>query len=685
MSEKILYLNGLLNDDPVLGIKALTLDEVYEASINKWLIEIDKNIKIDNLFIEDKINTDREFLEKFLIEHPEKKIYGTNRLHGDLKYVDVSYEKLKDYQKKYIKVHNCGTGKALPPEIVRAIMIIRLNSFIKCKSGISFTVIKLMIDMLNKDIIPWVLEEGSVGASGDLVPLAMIAASMIGLPESKVYVNDVLIEADDPFYSNLNFTSEVLNSLDPEVQNSVVSKILLYNGLKPVELGAKEAMGLTNGSNFLTALAIFAYKKAANLLNVSTVSVALSLEAIRGEKNAFSKIINENRPHEGQLFISEQIRLLTSDSNRMSVYSQLDLFIDKEKDPNDFKTKIKKIKRDIDDLIEVISEIQDGNVQSELIDICEKSKDLLEQRSIYEARKLISNNLKISVRSHFLSGSINSDQKNKIEKEIFYVQRCFPYDERVQDRYSFRAAPPVHGAAFESLKKLKEVIEIEIRSVTDNPLFIIEEDVLEAYSGANFHGQPLAAVIDYVSTTVTALGLISDKRSFSMLDASLSYGLPADLAENVSDADGGLMITQYAGAGRAAESKILSTPASITSVSTSANQEDFVSMGSIGVINLLKIIENIEKILAIELLCATRAIQITYNNLPCDILVENNKIDLRKLGTGTSAAYNFLVNILGNDTGDRYLRNDIEALISVVKEANLIKSVKNALPQFNCL
>jgi histidine ammonia-lyase len=456
--ETIIYLDG----------KSLTIEDVINIAEKGYKVDFPEEIK------ENIIKT-RKKLEKQLAEHPEIQIYGTNVGCGDLKDHVITPKSFESYQIKYIKAHNCGTGKPVSVKVSRAIMVIRLNSFAKGLSAMRMQTCQLMIDMLNNNVSPWILEEGSVGASGDLIPLAMMGAVLIGLAEAKAYYNNKLLSA-------------------PEA--------LKNSGLKPIKLGAKEAMGLTNGSNFISALSVFAIHDTECLLKNASVTAALSLEVIRGEKDAFSKLINDNRPHKGQLLVAKQIRNLIENSKRISKKAQNIQF------PNQIKSTVK---------------------------------------------------------------------------------------ERVQDRYSFRAVPQVHGPAYEALEKFKDTIFIEINSATDNPLFFVDDkELFHAKSGANFHGQPLAAVIDYLKITLTSIGLITDRRTFSLLDKNLNYGLSADLANAQNKGDTGLMLTQYASAARAAESRVLSTPSSVMSVSTSANQEDFVSMGSIGVLHLNKIIYNIQ-------------------------------------------------------------------------------------------
>ena len=531
----------------------LTLEDVKLIAQNGACVEIPEPIR--NTIAQNR----RDLLEQ-VKTRPEISIYGTNRLHGNLKDEVLSLDRIDQYQVKYINVHNCGTGPELPIEVVRAMLVIRLNSFAKTKSGMRLETCQLMVDMLNRGVTPVVREEGSVGASGDLVPLAMIGATMIGLKEAEAYHG-----------------SEKLSA----------TTALERAGLSPITLGAKEAMGLTNGSNFIAAIATLACLEADDLLLHASATTALSLEAIRGEKKAFQRLVNEHSDrHEGQIFIANQIRKLIQGSQRMSKAAQEAGF-----------------------------------------------------RSM-DAR---------------IHPSINR--------------------ERVQDRYSFRAAPHVHGAAHEAVRHLRRTLQVEINSATDNPLFdfdsVDESKGIKFASGANFHGQALATVIDYLKIALTSVGLVSDKRSFCLLSRELSYGLPSNLAFDMEAGDGGLMIAQYAGAARAAENRVLSTPASIMSISTAANQEDFVSMGSIGAIHLRKIIDNLRTILAIEYLCALRAIQLTYDLLPKPC---------QSLGNGTSIIYEFLCRQPGfeprpENWTDHYLSRDIDQMLELMRSGELKKVI----------
>ncbi|NUM71577.1 MAG: aromatic amino acid lyase [Ignavibacteriaceae bacterium] len=518
----------------ILDGRSLSVQDILTVSKGKAKVDLSAEAK-------SKIASLREELEKMISDDPGLRIYGINVGAGNLKDTPISVKEAEKYQIKYLLSHNCGTGKEVPLGIVRAMMVIRLNSFAAGKSGIKPDTCELMTDMLNHGVTPVVREEGSVGASGDLVPLSMIAAVLAGLDEAEAYYGGVKYDA---------------------------KTALKKAGLRPVALGFKEAMGLTNGTNLMSGYMCSAAVDSEKIYILSNIAAALSLEAIRGEKDAFSKELCSMRPHEGIIKTAEMMRKLIKGSQRMSREAQQIAF--KGQTPDTVQT-------------------------------------------------------------------------------------------RVQDRYSFRAVPPVHGSLYEAVQEFNRVLSVEVNSVTDNPLFLHDDETgeLRAFSGSNFHGQPLASVIDHLKSNLTAAGLISDKRSFSMLNKYLSFGLPSSLAYDPSKGDTGLMIAQYAGAARAADCRVLSTPASVTSITTSAGQEDFVSMGSIGVLHLRKITENLKTIIAIEVLCAYRALEMTNNN---EYLPEN----LTELGKGTGKIFSYLAGKLHQYKGDYYVASDIEHLTELL-------------------
>jgi len=637
----------------------LTLEAIHQIACEYRLVDYRQDIRI-------KLKDQRARLDDQLRKKPEISIYGTNRLHGDLKDVAIDDSVVEEYQEKYVKVHNCGTGSPLPISFVRAMMVIRLNSFARGQSAIHLETCECMLSMLNRRVTPVVLEEGSVGASGDLVPLAMMAATMIGLDESEAFYEEAVPGEESEF-------------LPPERMSG--RQAMNNAGVDLIKLKAKEAMGLTNGSNFIAGIAVLECLQAERLLKVASITTAMTAEAIRGELKAFGTIINEDSNRsEHQNAIAVEVRNLLVGTERSSKNGQESLFSWSKTMEAEQKRKLREGLIDDTHQIAFDTILVTVNAETERADEPGVVRSVVEQ-----IQKLLVQTDKGKPDSATRLPPIALADPELFAKVLIEIAVANKPSERVQDRYSIRAVPQVNGAARKAIQHLREAIQEEINSATDNPLFdfdnTLQGEDLKFASGANFHGQPLALVIDYAKIALTSVGLMSDKRSFSLLSKNLSYGLPADLAYDSSAADAGLMLTQYAGAARAADNRVLATPASVMSLSTAANQEDFVSMGSIGVINLRKVNQNLAKILAIELLCALRAIQLTYDWLP----------DGRKaLGKGTARIYELLCGErffpLGDDHDpvkylrDHYLQTDLEKANNIVQSDLLIDTIEDLWP-----
>jgi histidine ammonia-lyase len=493
-------------------------------------------------------------------------MYGVNTGCGSRKNEILSVDELSDYQMRYIPAHCCGHGNSLPKEVVRAAMLIRLNNFLKGHSGLRPIIIERLRDCLNLGLTPVVSEFGSVGASGDLIPLAHMSASIIGLKGALMLV-------------------------DNDSQPQPAKDALAQHGLNSITLAAKEAMGLTNGANFITALACLIINDGWEIFYAADLAGALSLEAIRGEVDAFDPRIHEARPLPGQLHCAARVKSLIQDSGRAT-----------------------KIAREINFPHEDVK---------------------------------ISNGRKIP---------------------------------RVQDAYSFRCLPQIHAVAFQALKHLESIIAVELNSATDNPL-LFEERLNEAHyvaiSGGNFHGQALAAPLDYVAITLATLAGVSDRRSFALTVPRLSYGLPADLA-GPENGNTGLMIVQYGVAALVNQINLLANPCSIHSITTSADQEDWVSMGMNSALKAKAMIPLIYDVLASEMYIAAQGIVLTQKLLP--------KAQ-QQLGKGTEAAYRMIISIFANEIEkpesnwfrDRYLKDELDAVSEMLKNGKLLSAVKAAL------
>lgn len=440
--------------------KKYTIQDVADVAISG------KKISVKDY---DKVNSCRNYLENIL-KKPNQIHYGINTGFGALSQKVIPAKDLKQLQINLVRSHCTGVGNPLNHEITRAAMFLRLICLLQGHSGVRKDVIELMVNFLNYNIVPYVPARGSVGASGDLAPLAHIALCLVG--EGKVF-----------YQGNLLDTISVLNQV----------------GLKPLVLEAKEGLALINGTSVLTALGAIALHEIQMLFDWSNVIAALTIDAMQGSIKPFHEKIHQLKPHQGQIEVAEKISALLKDS------------------------------------------------------------------------KILNNH-----------------------------EQC----SRVQDPYSIRCIPQVHGAIFQTLKHSKEVLETEINSVTDNPLIFVDENLI--VSGGNFHGEAASFAMDYLAMGLAELANISERRIEKMMNPAFSQ-LPAFLTKN-SGLNSGMMIAQVTAAALASENKIFAHPATIDNIPTSTDKEDHVSMGLTSGLKLQQVLENTRHVLAIELLCAAQCL-----------------------------------------------------------------------------
>lgn len=395
-------------------------------------------------------------------------IYGINTGFGSLCNVKISNENLSKLQENLVKSHACGTGEEVPHEIVKIMLLLKIQSLSYGHSGVQLVTVQRLIDFYNNDVFPVIYTQGSLGASGDLAPLAHLSLPLLG--EGEVY-------------------------LDGFRQPS--SKVLAKFGWEPIVLQSKEGLALLNGTQFMSAYGIYCLIKAEKISYLADVIGAVSLEGFDGRLEPFTDLIHLVRPHKGQVQTAERMR------------------------------------------------------------------DLLEDSEIIAQPKV-----------------------------------------HVQDPYSFRCIPQVHGASKDTIDYVKKVFRTEINSVTDNPNIFVGEDLI--ISGGNFHGQPLALALDFLGIALSELGSISERRTYQLISGLRN--LPAFLV-NDPGLNSGFMIPQYTAASIASQNKQLATPASIDSIVSSNGQEDHVSMGANAATKTLRIVENVERILAIELLNGSQALE----------------------------------------------------------------------------
>lgn len=443
-----------------IGSDKLSLDNIAS------LIENNVSIILCDAAIAN-IKKCRTYLDEKLKSHAAP-IYGINTGFGYLQNVVVAPDLLSKLQHNLLLSHACGMGEQVPPEIVKLMLLLKIQSLSYGNSGISLEVVNRLIEMYNGNVLPVIYTQGSLGASGDLAPLAHLALPLIG--EGFVVIDGEKLKAAD-WYSR--------------------------SGLHPLELQPKEGLALINGTQFMAAYGIYILIQAFRLSATADLVGALSADAFNCRIDCFKPASHHLRPHPGQIKTAARI------------YELLE------------------------------------------------SSELATQA-----------------------------------------------DKQVQDPYSFRCMPQVHGASKDALAYALGVFEIEINAVTDNPNIFPDAD--EIISAGNFHGQPLALALDFISIALAELGSISERRTFQLISGL--RGLPNFLVKNAG-LNSGLMIPQYTAASIASENKQLATPSSVDSIVSSNGQEDHVSMGANGATKCLRVLNNLEKILAIELLTAAQAME----------------------------------------------------------------------------
>lgn len=408
----------------------------------------------------------RKYLETRLIGN-EEPIYGINTGFGSLCDVKISSASLTQLQENLVRSHACGTGEPLEKPIIKLMLLLKIQSLSYGHSGVMPETVERLIDFYNNDILPVIYDQGSLGASGDLAPLAHLSLPLIG--EGEVYYN-----------GSIRSAGEVLNEL----------------GWERLNLQAKEGLALLNGTQFMAAHGVQALIEAHRLSFLADIIGATSVDAFYCNLSPFDPLVHEIRPHMGQIQTAERIR------------------------------------------------------------------DFLKESEIAAKKKI-----------------------------------------NVQDPYSFRCIPQVHGATKDTLAFAEKVIITEVNSVTDNPNIFTKEDKI--ISGGNFHGQPLALVLDYLSVAIAELGNISERRTYQLISGSRN--LPAFLVKDPG-LNSGFMITQYSAASLVSQNKQYATPASVDSIVSSNGQEDHVSMGANAATKLLKVTANVLNILAIELFNSSQAL-----------------------------------------------------------------------------
>jgi len=496
------------------GIDSLTVAKAIDLSIGKRIGIIDDVAK-------QKINQSQQYVNEIVANNDT--VYGINTGFGILSNKKISEEDTKTLQYKILQSHSVGVGNPIPKHVAKLMLITKLQALAQGFSGVQLSTLERILWHIDNDVIPVVPEKGSVGASGDLAPLAHLCLPFIGLGE--VFYKEKIIKTSELF----------------QLEN-----------LSPITLGPKEGLALINGTQFILSYAVADIQRMHNCLEVADIIGAMSLEALQGTKAPFDKRLHQLRPFKGNQMVAQRLRLLLQDSEIMNSHEDCD---------------------------------------------------------------------------------------------------------RVQDPYSLRCMPQVHGASRNAWLHLKELTEIELNAVTDNPIIFNADDTI---SGGNFHGQPLALPLDYCCFAASELGNISDRRCYLLLEGK--FGLPMLLMSEVG-LNSGFMIPQYTTAALVTENKTLCFPASADSIPTSLGQEDHVSMGSISGRKLYQILDNLEYILAIELMSACQAIEFR-KPLKSSALLET--------------AHSFVRQTVSFANEDRIFADDINQIKKIIADFSFVNHIGNS-------
>ena len=443
-----------------ISAEHLTIERIGEIVYKGYKLELSDDAR-------HRITRCREYLDKKIAE-TTKPVYGVTTGFGSLCNVSVDADQLAQLQINLMMSHACGVGERVPNDIVKMMMLLKIQSLSYGYSGSKLDTVERLVDFFNNDVYPVVYMQGSLGASGDLVPLAHMSLPLVGLGE-------------------VEYKGKVISG----------AEVLKIHGWEPIQLASKEGLALLNGTQNMSAFAVWSLLKAQELSDWADRIGAMSLDAYYGLLSPFTKAVHVVRPHKGQL------------------------------------------------------------------DTAARMLELLE-------------------------GS-----------EIAAVPKDY-----VQDPYSFRCIPQVHGASKDTIAYVKSVIDTEINSATDNPTVCPDEDLI--ISAGNFHGEPIAQPMDFLSIALSELANISERRIYKLVSGT--RGLPSFLVAKPG-LNSGFMIAQYTAASVVSLNKSLATPSSVDSIPSSQGQEDHVSMGANAAIKLYKIVLNVERVLAIELFNAAQALE----------------------------------------------------------------------------
>lgn len=500
------------------------------------------------------VGTTRDYIDANWLTDQAPLMYAFNTGVGLFKEVRIPIANMAHYQDQTIRAHATGIGEPFAREIVRATMLLRANAFASAYSGATLPLMDRLVGFLNAGLHPVIPSKGSVGASGDLAPLAYLAGAIRGFP-------DVQVEYKGKVYPA------------PEAARRA--------GFEPeYKMGPKEASAVINGSTVSLAIATLAQEDARRILKHADIALALTLEALRGELAAFDPRLHAARPHRGQARTARNLLRIAGDSKRCSEGARAILYPDEARDPSK------------------------------------------------------------------------------------------PVPPRVQDVYSLRCAPQVHGPVFEALAYTDGILGVEMNSATDNPLMFANDDAsYVSISGGHFHGAYVAQAMDLLAIAMTDLGAISERRLARLIDPVMSYGLPRNLLAGERGLNTGFATVQCSMSALVMENRGLATPGSVDSIPGKSNAEDHVSNSTWCARKARTVVENVEQIVAVEMLMAAQALS----------LVADRSKDY-PIGKGSQAALEAIrAEIAPALDGDRWYHHEMQSILELARSGRILAAVETAV------
>jgi histidine ammonia-lyase len=496
----------------------------------------------------------RAYIEREWLNDDAPLMYAFNTGVGLFKDLRIPVADMAHYQDQIIRAHATGVGEPFDTEVVRATMLLRANAFASNYSGPAPALVDRLIGFLNAGLHPVIPQRGSVGASGDLAPLAYLAGALRGFSDVTVEYKGKLMPAPEAA-RRAGFSADYA-------------------------MGAKDASAIINGSTVSLAIGALAAEDAKRILKHADIALALTLEALRGERAAFDPRVHAARPHPGQAMTARNVLRLTEDSQRCSPEARVVVYPDEARDPSK------------------------------------------------------------------------------------------PVPPRVQDVYSLRCAPQVHGPVADALTYIGRVLGVEMNSATDNPLMFADgEDRFVSTSGGHFHGAYVAQVMDLLAITMTDLGAISERRLARLIDPVMSYGLPRNLVAGRRGLNTGYATVQCSMSALVMENRTLATPGSVDSIPGKSNSEDHVSNSTWCARKARSVVANVEQIVATEMLMAAQALS----------LVADRSKD-HPLGRGTQAAFDAIRRVIPAALdGDRWYHHEMAAALTLIQSGAIAEAVEAAI------